>query len=128
MDISKHLRRFALAAAAAFLLSGVPSALAQQPPDHDTTRAELANYDQFMDRHPQLEQQLRKNPNLVNNPNFMRQHPGFREFLRNHPGVREEMKENPKAFMAREHHYEKTEAREHRRDRDRDHDRDRDRR
>lgn len=119
MDISKHFHRFVLAAATAFLLSGVPSAMAQQPPDHDTTRAELAKYDEFMDHHLRLEQQLNKNPNLVNNPSFVKNHPEFREFLQNHPGVREEMKENPKAFMARERHYEKTEGKEKHRDHDR---------
>ena len=83
--------------------------------DRDITHAELGNMDRFMDSHPEIAEQLRKNPALVDNKEFVENHPALREFLASHPGVREEMKENPNAFMHRE---ERFDQREDRRDRD----------
>jgi phage-related protein len=81
--------------------------------DRDITRAELGNMDRFMDSHPEIAEQLRKNPALVDNKEFVANHPALQEFLASHPGVREEMKENPNAFMNRE---ERFDQRENRRD------------
>ncbi len=36
-------------------------------PDTDTTRQELASFDQFLDSHRETAEQLRKDPSLVNN-------------------------------------------------------------
>jgi hypothetical protein len=86
--------------------------------DNDTTRRELASMDRFLDSHPELAEQLRKDPSLINNEEFVEKHPELQEFLQNHPGVREEFKENPNAFMRQENRYERHEG-----DDDRDHDR-----
>src|SRR4029077_15496971 len=91
--------------------------------DNDTTRRELAQMDQFLDSHPEVAEQLRKDPSLINDQDFVEKHPELREFLQNHPGVREEFKENPNAFMRQENRYERHEGDD--RDRDRDGDRDR---
>ena len=83
--------------------------------DRDINRGELANMDRFMDNHPEISEQLRKNPSLVNNEEFVESHPALQQFLASHPGVREEMKENPNVFMHREQRFD---AREDSRDRD----------
>jgi len=83
--------------------------------DRDITRTELANMDRFMDSHPEIAEQLRKDPSLVDNKQFVQGHPALQEFLANHPGVREEYKENPNAFMHQEQRFDQ---REDRRDRD----------
>jgi phage-related protein len=83
--------------------------------DRDMTRRELANMDRFMDSHPEIAEQLRKDPSLVNNREFVENHPALQQFLAEHPGVREEYKENPNAFM---HQEERFDRREDRRDRD----------
>ncbi len=95
----------------------------QHEGDNDTTRRELAEMDRFLDSHPEVAEQLRKDPSLINNQEFVEKHPELQEFLQNHPGVREEFKENPNAFMRQENRYERHEG-----DEDRDRDRDRDRR
>jgi phage-related protein len=77
--------------------------------DRDVTRGELANMDRFMDSHPEIAEQLRKNPSLVNNKEFVENHPALQEFLENHPGVREEYKENPTAFMQQEQRFDRHE-------------------
>jgi len=67
--------------------------------DNDITRRELSSTDQFLDSHPEIAEQLRKDPSLINNREFVEKHPDLRAFLENHPGVREEVRENPNAFF-----------------------------
>jgi zona occludens toxin (predicted ATPase) len=89
--------------------------------DRDITRAELSNMDQFLDSHPEIAEQVRKDPSLVNNHQFVQNHPQLQQFLQQHPGVSEELKENPNAFMGRERGFEgREEAGENRRFGDRD--------
>jgi hypothetical protein len=68
----------------------------------DITRGELRSMDSFLDSHPEIAEQLRKDPNLVNDRRFVDGHPALRQYLADHPGVREEIRENPNAFMHRE--------------------------
>src|SRR5258708_39803542 len=65
--------------------------------------------DRFMDSHPEIAEQLRKNPSLVNNEEFVESHPALQQFLASHPGVREEFKENPNGFMSQEQTFDRRE-------------------
>ena len=111
-----HTHKLALAILTIVLVLGMASfAGAQQNPpstppakDNDTTRGELRNFDRFLDSHPAIAKDLKGNPNLVNDANYLSQHPELKEFLNNHPGVREEIKENPKGFMNREARFERS--------------------
>ncbi len=78
---------------------------------NDVTRGELTNMDHFMDTHPEIAEQLRKDPSLVDNKQFVSSHPALQEFLANHPGVREEYKENPNGFMHQEERFDRREDR-----------------
>jgi phage-related protein len=80
-----------------------------QPRDRDITRGELVNMDRFMDSHPEIAEQLRKDPSLVDNKEFVENHPALQQFLASHPGVREEYKENPNSFMSREQNFDRRE-------------------
>lgn len=84
------------------------AAMAQVGPGYnpDISRTEVANFDHYLDRHPEVAQRLAANPQLVNDPRFLAAHPGFRGFMADHPGVREEIHESPGQFMYREGHYE----------------------
>jgi hypothetical protein len=75
----------------------------------DITKSELRNWDEYLDKHPDVQRDLNKNPNLINDPAYVNKHPHLKDFLEDHPNTREELKENPKAFMHREKTYEKTE-------------------
>jgi len=77
--------------------------------DPDVTRGELRNMDRFMDSHPEIAEQLKKDPSLVDNKDFVKGHPALQEFLASHPGVREEYKENPTAFMHQEERFDRRE-------------------
>ena len=79
------------------------------PQDNDTTRGELASFDRFMDSHPEIGEQLRRDPSLVKNEEFVEKHPALQEYLQQHPGVREEVTENPNGFMRQEQHFDRIE-------------------
>src|SRR5262245_60811814 len=68
----------------------------------DITRQELQNFDGFLDQHPNIEQDLKKNPKLLNDATYLSAHPDLKQFLDTHPGVRAEASENPRIFMNRE--------------------------
>jgi hypothetical protein len=78
-----------------------------QGQDNDTTRREIAGMDNFLDSHPEIAEQLRKDPSLINNASWVQNHPALQEYLQSHPGVREEFSENPSAFMRREERYDR---------------------
>jgi phage-related protein len=77
--------------------------------DRDVTRRELVNMDRFMDSHPEIAERLRKDPSLVNNKEFVEDHPALQQFLAQHPGVREQVTSNPNAFMRREQGFDRRE-------------------
>ena len=120
-----HLKNWlVLSSLTTFLCLGTPVSAQSQPvqnnqsvQDSDTTRQELARFDQFLDDHPEIAEQVRKDPSLVNNPDYEKDHPALQGYLENHPNIREEIKENPNAFMRKEDRYDRHEG-----DRDRDHD------
>ncbi|MGH7781315.1 MAG: hypothetical protein ACREQR_15985 [Candidatus Binataceae bacterium] len=53
----------------------------------------------YLDEHPEVARQLGHNPALVDNSQFMADHPGLRDYFANHPGVRADIKEHPYRFM-----------------------------
>src|ERR1700741_2816577 len=98
---------------AALISLGVPAVVHATPiqsgraaQDNDITRQELALFDQFLDMHREIAEQVQRDPSLVNNDQFVKNHPALQTFMQQHPAVREELKENPKAFMHREAVYE----------------------
>jgi hypothetical protein len=77
--------------------------------DNDTTRRELSQFDKFADSHREIAEQLRKDPSLVNNKEFVEKHPALQAYMQDHPGIREEIKENPNAFMRQENRFDRHE-------------------
>jgi hypothetical protein len=90
----------------AAIFAGLLASPAMAQVNRDITPGEVANFDQFLDSHPKVAAELVKDPQLVNNQEFMEHHQGLRNFLANHPGVREEIRETPGQFMLREAKYE----------------------
>src|SRR5258708_27207594 len=92
---------FALITLAA-LISVAPAGaqtITPQTQDSDTTRRQLAEFDRFLDSHPEVASQIRQDPPLVNNPEFVENHSALQQYLQQHPEVREDIKENPNPFM-----------------------------
>jgi hypothetical protein len=85
--------------------------------DRDANRTELANFDRFLDSHREISEQLRKDPSLVDNREFVKNHPALESYLQDHPGVRGAVKQDPNGFMQEEARYDR-----HEDDMDRDRD------
>jgi phage-related protein len=75
----------------------------------DPSRAELANFDRFLDGHRETAEQLRKDPTLVNNEKFVKDHPGLQQYLQEHPGVQQQLSANPTAVMQQERRFDQRE-------------------
>ena len=86
----------------------------------DVTRTEIENFDVFLDGHAAIARQLRSNPSLVNNEEYVENHPALQKYLENHPNLREELQENPGAFVRQSERFEGSEARRPSGDHDRD--------
>src|SRR5216110_3453387 len=52
--------------------SGVPT-----HDDHDTKGWQIADMDRFLDSHPEVAEQLRKDPSLIRNEEFVENHPAL---------------------------------------------------
>ena len=97
----------------------------QQDRDFDMSRRQLADFDRFLDSHPQLAEQIRKDPTLVNNEEFVENHGDLQQYLQQHPEVREQLRQNPNAVMRQEQRYDRREDRMQDRDRDTNRDQER---
>ena len=93
--------------------STAPQNTAPQNSD-DLVRWQLANFNQFLDSHPEVSNDLRKNPSLVDDQQFVENHPALQQYLHDHPEIRADIQQNPRAVMHQEEQYQRAE------DRDRD--------
>jgi hypothetical protein len=81
-----------------------------QDRDRDANRRNGAQFDQFLDSHREIAEQVRRNPSLVNDRQFVQNHPALQTFLQNNPGVRDDLRRDPNAFMDREANNERAES------------------
>jgi hypothetical protein len=114
LNRSMQVSRWRVALALSFVLSLAVSSQGQNTPstpsrDNDTTVWQLSSMDRFFDSHPEIAEQLRKDPSLINNQDFVQSHPALQQYLQEHPAVREEFSENPNAFMRQEQRYDRRE-------------------
>ena len=73
------------------------------------TRQELATFDQFLDNHCEIAEQLRKDPSLADNNQFEKTHPAFQTFLQQHPQIQQDLRQDPKFFMHQEDTFDRRE-------------------
>lgn len=69
------------------------------PPYDDITAREVAEMNQFLDSHPEIAEQLRKDPSLVDNQRWVADHPALQAYLQQHPRVADAFRTNPNLFM-----------------------------
>jgi phage-related protein len=86
----------------------------------DDRRAQVAQFDRFLDTHRETAEQLRRDPSLVKNQQFLQNHPALQTYLQQHPDIQQRLDQNPNAFMRRENRYDNNEAEARNRDFDRD--------
>lgn len=78
------------------------------PGDPDITQRDVVEMSHFLDQHPEIAEQLRRDPSLIDNQQFLANHPALQEYMQMHPGVRKEFDENPNAFMHAEDRYDRS--------------------
>jgi hypothetical protein len=80
-----------------------PASLPAAPPVNPRVaiRRALREFDQFLDRHPSLEEQLRRDPPLAASATFLARNPEFADFLRANPNVPGGLKIYPRYFLNR---------------------------
>lgn len=77
-----------------------PKAAAPPAPNEDALGSrQTTGLDAFLDAHPTLGDQLQSNPSLINNRDFLSDHPELGAFLQAHPDVAEDWRSNPQAAM-----------------------------
>jgi hypothetical protein len=70
--------------------------------DRDASRRDLLEFNRFLESHPEIAEQLRKNPSLADDREFVRNHPALQTYLQENPGVRDQLRQDPNAFMRQE--------------------------
>jgi hypothetical protein len=66
--------------------------------------------DRFLDAHPEIDQQLRKDPSLIDNQKWVANHPTLPEYLQNHPQVADAFRANPNLFMRDENRFDRNDG------------------
>ena len=64
-----------------------------------------ANFERFLDNHPNVAADFARNPALANDSQYIAKHPAFSAFLESHPIVREQLHESPGTFASENGHY-----------------------
>ncbi len=64
----------------------------------DADRRDVASFDRFLDGHREIAEQVRKDPSLLDNRDFVRNHPALQTYLQDNPGVRDQLRQDPNAL------------------------------
>ncbi|HEY6293143.1 MAG TPA: hypothetical protein VI455_16450 [Terriglobia bacterium] len=72
-------------------------------------QTQTKSYDDFMHSHPQVAEQVKKDPSLANNAEFIQSHPQYEQYLKDHPDIKTDLQQHPEHFLNRaatynEHH------------------------
>ena len=79
-----------------------PDAVLDRMMNHSHGR--ITNLQDYLKNHPDLAQQLRDRPALLDDPQFARAHPDLARYVRDHPEERDELKQNPDRFIHQDLH------------------------
>ena len=104
------MRRNLILFAAAALLAALPAGFSFAQDSHGhvpLTDADLyppsapqdLTMQEYLSQHHELIDALRKDPNLINDPEFLKTQPRIELFLNDHPDIAAKVKQNPAAFV-----------------------------
>jgi hypothetical protein len=77
---------------------------------HEINPGEVANFDRYLDTHPNVAASLKQDPSLINNSAFLANNPSLATWMKAHPQAALEMRENPQAFKSLEQRFETAES------------------
>jgi hypothetical protein len=81
------------------------------PTEYGEHHGYVRDFDGYLDRHPDVAKQLSANPHLIDNQQYLSQHPELREWMQRHPRAADAFRDHPDRFMHREHLYNRSETR-----------------
>jgi hypothetical protein len=75
--------------------------------DHglNISRRDVADMSHFLNNHPEIAEQLRKDPSLIDNRRWVADHPALQEYLREHQQIADAFRADPGLFMRDEELY-----------------------
>ena len=92
----------AVMSGAAFAQASTDNAapLPGQPAENPGSRADtMQGFDRWVHDNPQAAKELKKDPSLINNSDWMAKHPDLNTYMNNHPDFKQEMQKNPDRMM-----------------------------
>ena len=69
--------------------------------DYSQMRDEVAQFHDFMVKHPSVSADLQANPQLVNDRKYLDKHEEVKKFLKKHPAVQQEIAAHPRRVFGR---------------------------
>ena len=91
----KHPLSIALAIASLALLLGSALAQTSAPAPAPAGSGDRQTIDNYMINHPDVAEELRKDPSLANNPQWLANHPKVQNFMNTHPNAQRLTAEHP---------------------------------
>ena len=62
---------------------------------------EVRQFHKFLNSHPKVATELRKDPELAENKRYLKKHPELASFLKHHPAIKRELKLHPRRAFGR---------------------------
>jgi hypothetical protein len=103
--------KFAMMAAAAFAVlslatvlstpataqddNAAPPSTATEPTPRPQQNTAWRGFDRWLNAHPEEAKEIRKDPTLINNPDFMGKHPALQQYMNDHPKFKEAAAKDP---------------------------------
>ena len=75
--------------------------------DRNISRSDIVEMNHFLDSHPEIGEQLKKDPSLIDNRQWVANHPALQEYLKTHIDVSAAFRAHPDAFMRDEDRYDR---------------------
>lgn len=71
----------------------------QASPMAGPTNGQTDSMERYLNNHPKEAEELHKDPSLINNPQWLAQHPTVKSWMDKHPNVRQDAIRNPNNFV-----------------------------
>jgi hypothetical protein len=79
-----------------------PFSMARDSGQGQISEADLRSFERYLDEHWETAQELYRDPDLINDRKYVRNHQALRDWLQDHPEAAREIRDNPRAVLWRE--------------------------
>jgi hypothetical protein len=103
LNISPRLLKRASISFALVTTMGIGMAVAQttspDPAMTNPSSSETNTMDRYLNSNPRIAQQLHNDPSLINNPQWLADHPKVQSYMNSHPSMKNDAANNPAGFV-----------------------------